>query len=340
MTVNPRDPSDPSDPNDPCQPGAVPCRRIFMVISPRSLGYARYALESLLRNCLEPIHLHLITDSIADKALLVEEMTSHQNAGRHAWSVFAEEDFQQQEAAIFAHHPGIRQLRKGHPCWRKITDPVLLSRSGEEMVLLDPDLYFPNRFRFEETLDQGLLLMWQRPNCLLPAEVVNAALQAGIPLARHVDIGVAHWRAPVDLDWLEWLLGKLGGPNLPRVMHVEAILWAALAMRMGGGYLAPDLWHCWRRSQPKRVLRKLGVPGVRLLRFEHFSRMKCFHAGGEAKYWLADAQQRGDLEGENGLSGPGPVLPFVELTPDRYRREQRMKGWLKKWGYYDVFQSA
>lgn len=325
---------------DPGQAGAATERRIFMVISPRSLAYASYALESLLRNSLEPIHLHLITDSVADKALLVEEMTNRQNAGRHGWSVFAEDDFEQQEEAIFGRHRAIRQLRKGHPCWRKITDPVLLSQPGEEMVLLDPDLYFPNRFRFEQTLDQGLLLMWQKPNCLLPPEVVNAALGAGIPLARHVDIGVAHWRAPVDLDWLEWLLNKLGGASLPRVMHVEAILWAALAMRMGGGYLAPDLWHCWRRSQPKRVLRKLGVSGVRILRFEDFSKMKCFHAGGEAKHWLPDAQKRGDLEGKDALSEPGEVIPFIELTPDRYHREQRIKGWLKKCGYYDVFQSA
>ncbi len=311
-----------------------------MVISPRSLGYAKYAFESLLRNSMEQIELHLITDSLADKDLLMEEMAKRQNAGAHTWKVFAEADFEGHEEAVFARHPEVRRLRKGHPCWRKITDPVLLSQAGEEMVLLDPDLYFPNRFRFEDTPGQGLLLMWQKPNCLLPPETVNAALAAGIPLARHVDIGVAHWRAPVDLDWLEWLLKKLGGANLPRVMHVEAILWAALAMRIGGGYLAPDLWHCWRRSQPKRIMRKMGIPGARLLHLEPFSRMKCFHAGGEAKYWLADAQNRGDLEGNGVLDEPGEVFPLVELTPSRYRREQKMKGWLKKLGYYEVFQSA
>ena len=337
MTI---EPFDPSRQCVPCQTGTAQARRIFMVISPRSLGYARYALESLLRNSLEPIHLHLITDSVEDKDLLLEEMTNRQNAGRHVWSVLAEQDLEEQEAAVFAHYPGLRLLRKGHPCWRKITDPVLLSRSGEEMVLLDPDLYFPNRFRFEETLEEGLLLMWQKPNCLLPPAVVNAALGSGIPLARHVDIGVAHWRAPVDLDWLEWLLEKLGGPNLPRVMHVEAIIWAALAMRLGGGYLAPDLWHCWRRGQAKRVLRKLGYSGAQLLRFESFSKMKCFHAGGEAKHWLTDAHSQGDLDEENVWDEPGRLLPFIELTRARYRREQRMKSWLKKWGYYHVFQSA
>ena len=45
-----------------------------------------------------------------------------------------------------------------------MTDPLLLSRPGEEMLLLDPDLYFPNRFLFEATPSNGLSLMWQRPN--------------------------------------------------------------------------------------------------------------------------------------------------------------------------------
>jgi hypothetical protein len=48
-----------------------------------------------------------------------------------------------------------------------ITDPLLLSCEDGEMVVLDPDIYFPNKFCFEATLNQGLLLMWQKPNCLL-----------------------------------------------------------------------------------------------------------------------------------------------------------------------------
>ena len=159
------------------------------------------------------------------------------------------------------------------------------------MVLLDPDLYFPNRFAFEPTPAQGLRLMWQQPNCLLPSTVVRTALTAGIPLARHVDIGVAHWRRSEDLaelEWLDRLLGKLGGTSLPHVPHVEAIIWAAMAMRFGGGYLDPSKWVCWRRTQRKRILRKLGADGQRLLRSEPLSEMKCFHAGGEAKSWLPD----------------------------------------------------
>jgi hypothetical protein len=208
------------------------------------------------------------------------------------------------------------------------------------MVVLDPDLCFPNRFRFEKTPDQALLLMWQRPNCLFPPEIVRTALRERIPLARHVDIGVAQWRTPVDLEWLEWLLGKLGGKSLPRVMHVEAIVWAAIAMRVGGGYLSPLDWHCWHRSQIKRLLRRFGVPGHWILRSEPFDKIKCFHAGGEAKYWLAQASKGDWIEGDGQLDESRRVLPFVELTSGQFGREQRMKHWLQRLGYYRLLHSV
>lgn len=315
-------------------------RRLFMVLSPRSLGYAKYALQSLLSNSLESLHLHLITDSGSDKQLLEEEMALRQNTGRHAWTILAKEDLADQEASSFGPYPNLRLFREGHPCWRKITDPLLLSEPDQEMVLLDPDLYFPNRFTFEPTLDRGLLLIWQGPNCLFPPWVVSHAIQENIALARHVDIGVAHWRAPADLEWLNWLLGKLGGTNLPRIMHIEAIIWSALAMRLGGGYLDPRLWHCWHRSQMKRVLRKLGVPGRYILKSEPFSQMKCFHAGGEAKNWLSSTRELGWIDGGHLLNEPSGIAPFVELTPNIYRWEQRVKNALKRLGYYDAFQSG
>jgi hypothetical protein len=317
-----------------------PLRRVFMVLSPRSLSYSRYALESLFRNVAEPIHLHLITDSPEDRAKLEEELAEHQQTAGHAWSVYAENDLKDMEAELFGRFPHLRQFRKGHPCWRKITDPVLLSTGGEEMVLLDPDLYFPNHFRFEPTPEHGLLLMWQRPNCLYPPVTVQTAMTAGIPLAHHVDIGVGHWRAPVDLEWLDWLIDKLDCVRLSQIMHIEAIVWAALAIRMGGGYLDPKLWHCWHRSQYSRVLSKFGAGGARMLRGEPFSSIKCFHAGGRAKSWLAESKEAGFLDGENSLTDPGAVLPFVELTPQAYRREQSMKQLLAKLGYYAVFQST
>lgn len=311
-----------------------------MVLSPRSLAYARGGLASLLRNSIQPVHLDLITDSVADKTLLADEMAGLCRTDCHSWSVYAKGDLTGYEADAFARYPNVRAFRNGHPCWRKITDPVLLSREGEEMVLLDPDLYFPNRFSFEPTPQRGLLLMWQEPNCLYPPSVVSTAMREGIPLARHVDIGVAQWRAPVDLEWLEWLLDKLVVEQLPRAMHIEAIIWSALAMRLGGGYLAPKQWCCWRRSQTKRVLHKLGVPGWCLLRSEPFSGMKCFHAGGQAKNWVAQATERGWMDAGNLLDQPCQIRPFVELTPHLYQREQRVKHWLRRVGYYRVFQSA
>lgn len=307
-----------------------------MVLSPRSLGYARYALESLFRNSIEPVRLHLITDSLEDKSKLTEELTLRQKTEGHFWSIFAEDDLKDAESSLFRGFPNLKTFRKGHPCWRKVTDPLLLSASGEEMVLLDPDLYFPNRFCFEPTPENSLLLMWQKPNCLYPPETVRIAMTEGVSLAHHVDIGVAHWRAPVDLDWLDWLVGRLDCFRKSE-MHIEAIVWAALAMRMGGGYLDPSLWHCWHRSQYSRILSKLGMIGPKVLRGEPFDSIKCFHAGGQAKSWLADAKQQGILEGGSSLTTPGEVLPFVELTPQTFEREQSLKKMLATLGYYTLF---
>jgi hypothetical protein len=316
-------------------------RRIFVVLSRRSLGYSRLSLESLFRNSLEPMDVHLITDSSADKDALSEEVNKFPTTGQHSWAVYTSDELREREAVAFAPYPNLQQLRNGHPCWRKITDPVLLSEEGEELIMLDPDVYFPNRFRFEQTLDSGLLLMWQKPNCLLPPDLVSRALKAGISLAHHVDIGVAQWRALVELEWLDWLLGRLrAGAPLPYVMHVEAVVWAAIAMRIGGGFLHPRIWHCWRRTQLKRLLHRTGVPGSELLRFEPFATVKCFHAGGMAKYWLEAAKQSGRMDCGNLLDQPSPVVPFVQLTPTRYKREQRLKNMLRKCGYYRVFRSA
>jgi hypothetical protein len=54
-----------------------------------------------------------------------------------------------------------------------------------------------------------------------------------------------------------------------------------------------------------------GVSGAKILRSQPFSRMKCFHAGGEAKWWLADAQRAGLLDHSGDLLDESPVVPFV-----------------------------
>jgi hypothetical protein len=315
-------------------------RRLFMVLSPRSLPYARLALNSLWANCVEAFSLKLITDGPDDVQTLQREIDALQSAAgcsSRSAAVRGEADLADLESDRFGKYPYLRHFRHGHPCWRKIADPLLLSDDRDEMIVLDPDLYFPNRFCFEETAASGLMLMWQRPSCLLPDEVVETAFRAGIPLAHHTDIGVAQWRAPVDLDWLNWLIGKLGSSQFPHHMHVESIVWAALAMRRGGGYLDSGSWVCWHRSQYKRLLIKFGVSGPSILEREQFSGIKCFHAGGIAKWWLAAAYARGLLDLNGDATQRTLTRPFVELKPSRYRLLQIQRRWLQMIGYYSIF---
>ena len=315
-------------------------RSLYMVLSSRSLPYGKYAMESLCRRAAEAFQLHLVTDSEDDGAALNDFLRTLSATQGQSFSVHTPAELNERESALFRHYPKLRAFRKGHPCWRKITDPMLLSPDGAEMILLDPDIFFPNRFTFEETPASGLLLMWQRPNCLFPPSVVRAALEAGIRLAHHVDIGVAQWRNAVDVDWLEWLVGSLGKDPLPRVMHIEAIVWSAIAMKVGGGYLDPRLWHCWHRTQTKRVQRLLHASGAGILKAEPWNEMKCFHAGGEAKWWIPEACDAGFPHAASDRTQPGKILPFVELTPVRYGREQSIKRLLRGMGYYRLFRAA
>jgi hypothetical protein len=258
----------------------------------------------------------------------------------HQWQVFSEIDLADREADLFRCNSNLRVFRHGHPCWRKITDPLLLSDPGAELLLLDPDLCFPNRFEFEETPQSGVLLMWQPFHCLFPPEVVKTAIHEGIRLAHHGDIGVAHWRAFADLDWLDWLVGRLGGTSLPLIPHVESIVWAALAMRVGGGYLDPNYWKCWFRSPLTRLKTKLGVSGTRILKSEPWTSLKCFHAGGESKWWLHEARETGLFDGVSVNVQPGRIIPFVELKPARYACELAFKQALRALGYYQIFRPA
>ncbi len=315
-------------------------RRLFMVLSPRSLPYARLALRSLHQKCDERFEISLITDSEEDKRILtheVEQMESYRIGDGKTWKVNSASDVDEREGEVFGRYEHIRKFRRGHPCWRKITDPILLSNGRDEMIVLDPDIYFPNRFRFEPTPSEGVYLMWQKPSCLLPPEIVEAAIEARIPLAHHTDIGVAQWRLPIDLDWLNWLIEKLGSSELPRSMHVESIVWAALAMRLGGGYLNRRQWLCWHRSQYKRFRLKVGATGVSILMQEDFSTVKCFHAGGEAKWWLESADRLGLLEGNQCITASVGFDRFVELKPSHYRSIQKGKNLLRQFGYYSFF---
>jgi len=312
-------------------------RQVFCVLSARSLPYARLALRTLVQHCEEPMVLRLLTDEATDRDQITEAMQAIDVPARHRWSVHAQAEIDDLAADQFAAWPALRQFRFGHPCWRKNTDPLLFSEPGDEMVILDPDLYFPNRFRFEPTPEKGLLLMWQPTHCLLPRETVDAAYNAGVKLAHHTDIGVAHARMNFDLEWLDWFIARLGGESIPRAMHVESVIWAALGMREGGAYLDPAVWHCWTANQWKRVARKLGMSGPKLLRHEDFNAMKCFHGGGPAKWWLndylAEVGERPTLD----RTAHGPLHPFEELTAETYYRGEHRKDVARRLGYYKLF---
>jgi len=124
-------------------------RHVYMVLSPRSLSYARDALESLFANSVEDLHLRLITDSEHDKEELSATLAAL-DSNAHRWTVYSEHDLAEREEALFGGHDNLRAFRRGHPCWRKITDPLLLSDPGEELILLDPDLTFPIAFSLRQ----------------------------------------------------------------------------------------------------------------------------------------------------------------------------------------------
>lgn len=323
----------------PIETGAQARRPVYCVLSARSLPYATPAFRSLLANCDDELRLTLITDGADDKRALVDAMSVLAPDGRHAWTVRDKAEADERAAIRLARHPNVAAFREGHPCWRKITDPLLFAEDGEEMVLLDPDLYFPNRFRFEPTPERGLLLMYQPPSCLLPHETVVSAFDLGVPMAHHTDIGVAQIRAPLDLDWLDGLLGSLGGRDLPRSMHVESIVWAAMAMRVGGGYLDAEHWHCWRNSHWKRMVLKLGASGHDVLRAESFRTMKCFHGGGAAKWWIPDAVEKGIVGNPEKVEAHRDPRPYVELSRGTYDSLRRWKEVARRLGYHALMKT-
>ena len=256
-------------------------RIIAISLSASSLPYASLCIGSLAENLGGDEPIHLLTDTPRD-----EEQLCQVFAGQRRIKVLLSDPLWEDPSNPMRKYAGLEKLRKGHPCWRKLTDPMLLARDGDEVVVVDPDVYFPRRFEFESVGDGTLRLMWQKPNCLLPFSVVQKAFDNGVDMADHVDIGIAQYRSPLDLDWLDWLVKSLS--DMPPIMHVEPILWASLAMRMGGGYLNPQRWYCWANTQRKRVLKKAGTSPLRMLKAEDLRKCLAFHAGGTAKTWLSD----------------------------------------------------
>ncbi len=311
-------------------------RKVYCVMGARSLRYATACIGSLLANADERLHLTLLTDSPEDAEALRGALVPLGAGTVHRVTVYDQHDADRRADEQFAAYPAIRAFRGGHPCWRKITDPVLYAAAGEEVIILDPDVYFPNRFRFEPTPATGLLLMWQRPNCLLPEPLVREAYAKRVAMADHTDIGVCQFRAPLPYAVLEDVLETLDTAPHARSMHVESIVWAALAERMGGGYLDPDSWHCFGNSVIGRLARRLGRDPMATLRGVGLGKVKAFHAGGIAKNWLVDAERTGLFADPKSLTAPTPVRPFVGYPRAKFERKMRNRDLARKLGLYAV----
>jgi hypothetical protein len=307
---------------------------IAISLSSFSLPYASLCIRSLTENLEGDQAIHLLTDTTGDLQQLQQAF-----AGFDRITIQVADELWEDSSNPMRRYAGLERLRKGHPCWRKLTDPMLLAREGDEVVVVDPDVYFPRQFSFEKVGEGELRLMWQKPNCLLPFSVVETLFERGIALADHVDIGIAQYRSPLDLEWLDWLVDSLG--DIPRVMHVEAILWSCLAMRMGGGYLDSHRWHCWANKQWKRVWQKAGATPAQLLNAEDFRSCLAFHAGGTAKSWLAEPGAKEALRRLSLLPGgrplpPANVRPFVPFTKEKFERLRKRGRTLNAIGYYKL----
>lgn len=301
-------------------------RRVFIILSARALDYASSCISTLFAHVLEAVDLTLITDNAEDKVVL-EDFLAGLDVHQHRWQVVTKADCDAIAEDRFAGLDGLKRFRQGHPCWLKITDPLLLSAPGEEAIILDPDLYFPNAFTFEPTPERGVMVMRQGPNCLFPPDAVWKTFDLGVQLANHVDIGVAQLNVnAIDLEWLDWLVGEIGTEEFTGFMHIEAIVWSAMAMRFGGAHLDPAKWRCWERGYFKRLLVAAGVNGRAMLRLEPLKDLKCIHVSGPSKWWVADAIKTSVLRPTGNLyERPSSPIPYRELTRERYQREQRIK---------------
>ncbi len=296
-------------------------RKIYYVLGKGSLPYAERCIASLVRSTRETLSVMILTDSPEDAVLVGEAIEPLFAKTRHSLRVVDEVEARARADFYYADFPAIRRFREGHPCWRKITDPQMYAEWGEEVIILDPDVYFPNPFTFEPAPEFGIALMWQRPNCLLPEAVVRRAFNLAIPMADHTDIGVCQYYSPLNLFLLEDMLERLSSEPLPRSMHIESIVWAALAARSGGGHFLPQVWQCYANTLRSRVARRLGRRGVESLRRLDFKYVKAFHAGGIAKHWLVEAEQAGVLAPRRDNLAETPLVRYTAYSRSKFERK-------------------
>ncbi|MCP9861503.1 hypothetical protein [Cyanobium sp. Cruz-8H5] len=304
----------------------TPARQVYCIFGGHALRYARTCLQSMLDNSLDPLHLTVITDGPEDVKLIKEAFRVYKERG-HV-SVFSRRDADERAVAYYKGLDSVAWFRTGHPCWLKITDPPLFSEPNHEMILVDPDVYFPNRFRFEQTPARGILLMRQKPNCLFPPNSVRATFRAGYAMADHTDIGVAQLVEPLSGHWLDELVRRVGRDNLPTwSMHIESIVWAAWAIHAGGGYLDQKVWKCWHNAHWKRMALRLGMPGWKAVASEQFESLKCLHATGPAKDMLMMLLGRDERPITGGrVEGTYPPDGYVRYPRWRFEAARMVKG--------------
>lgn len=301
-------------------------RKVYVVLSAHAAPYAELCIRTLIHNAIEDVELTLILDEAKEFAVFqptIDGLEMNGSQIRMVDKVFCDD----LAAETFKTFPNLKLMRAGHPCWRKVTDPYLLSAPGDEIIILDPDLYFPNAFTFEATPERGVLLMHQGPTCLFPPDAVRRVFDKAIPLADHVDIGVAQLsHGSMDLEWLNWMFGETALHEFPDYMHIEAILWSALMMRVGGGYYDRDVWRCWERGYIKRLLVAAGLKGEYILKLEPLDRLKCIHVSGKSKWWAVDAEKKGTLRNiGNRIVAPSRMTDPIELTRSTFAFQQSYK---------------
>lgn len=315
--------------NDKCS------RNVFILLSSNSLPYSRICIGTMLANSVEPLRLRLIADNKEEEQTLENGLRDVPVPDGSSLEIVGKDTVQERLYDLYPHMTGLHQLHEGHPCWRKIIDPIVLSSEQEDIIVADPDLVFPNYFAFEPMAQSGVRMMWQKANCLLPPAAVRQAFELGVPLANHVDIGVAQvHRGAIDLQWLDWFVKNMQVERFQNFMHIEAIVWSALAMKMGGEYFNPRAWKCWQRGHVKRIAIACGVPGRWTLKLENLAEMKCIHVSGMSKWWIAEAMKTGFIkETHKRLDAPTSGIDYCELRRADYEREQKIKSLARSLGY-------
>ncbi len=283
----------------------------------------------MLKHSLDPLRLTIVTDGDDDAQQIARAFAPHAIDGQV--EVFTAAQADERATVYFQGMEHVHWFRRGHPCWRKITDPQLFAERDEELIIVDPDVFFPNYFRFERTPAQGLLLMRQKPNCLFPPNAVRATFRAGYAMADYADIGVAQLCQPVDPAWLNTFIATVGRDNLPAwSMHIEPIVWSAWGMLAGGGYLDPKWWRCWHNSHWKRWALRMGMPRWKGVAGEKFESYKCFHATGPAKdMLLALHAHQGGPPQPHTIEVDGVVAPFRDYPRWKFESVWAVKTPLK-----------